>query len=64
MNKVIAQSSSQRALLMTALCILVLSGLGFLYSVLAGDSTGRTAWLRPFGPWFCVLLAYRVLRQR
>ena len=63
MNRTIAQSFWQRPLIAVALCILVLSGLGFLYSALSGDSAGLKAWLRPLGPWFCALVAFRLLRQ-
>jgi hypothetical protein len=64
MNKRTSLSSSHHRLLIAGVCILVLSGFGFLYSVLTGDSTGLKAWLLPFGPWFCALLGYRILRQR
>ena len=50
-------------LCMAAICILALSGFGFLYSVVIGDSRGLRAWLLPFGPWCCALVAYQVLRR-
>jgi hypothetical protein len=50
-------------LCLAAICILALSGFGFLYSVVVGDSHGLRAWLLPFGPWFCALVAYQVLRR-
>jgi hypothetical protein len=51
----------KRNLAIIAIGILALGGFGFLYSVLAGESHGWSAWLRPFGPWCCALFAYSML---
>jgi len=63
MNSRAPVSALKRRLAIGAVCILTLSGFGFLYSVLAGDSHGLRAWLLPFGPWFCALIGYRLLGQ-
>ena len=55
---------SLRWLALAGICLLVLSGVGLLYTVLAGESHGLKAWLLPFGPWFAALLGYVGLRRR
>jgi hypothetical protein len=64
MTKATPHSSSRRALLLVSLCLLVPSGFGLLYCAVVGDLHGLKAWLLPFGPWFCALIAYRLLRQQ
>jgi len=49
--------------MLVGVCILAISGCGFLYSVLVGDSHGLKAWLLPFGPWSCALFSYLGYRQ-
>ena len=58
MNK---PSPLNRRLALIALCILTFSGFLFLYSAVTGDSHGLKAWLLPFGPWCCALIAVRSL---
>jgi hypothetical protein len=64
MNKSTSHSSSRHRLLLVSVCILALSGIGFLYSVLAGDSHGLKAWLLPFGPWCAALIAFRLMQKQ
>jgi hypothetical protein len=63
MNKSTSNSPSHRPLMLASVCILVLSGFGFLYSVLVGDSHGLKAWLLPFGPWCAALLGYSLMKK-
>jgi hypothetical protein len=64
MNKSTSHSPSRRRLLLVSVCILALSGFGFLYSVLVGDSHGLKAWLLPFGPWCAALIALRAFQTQ
>jgi len=59
MNKSTSHSS-----LLVSVAILALSGFGFLYSVLVGDSHGLKAWLLPFGPWCAALIAVCAFRRQ
>ena len=56
-------SPLNRRLFLGAICLLDLSGVGFLYAAVTGDSHGLKAWLLPFGPWSCAFLLYSVLRK-
>jgi hypothetical protein len=60
MNK---PSPLNRRLSLVAICVLAFSGFGFLYSGVTGNAYGLRAWLLPFGPWFCALLAYRLANR-
>jgi hypothetical protein len=63
MNKSTSYFSFRHALLIIGTGILVLSGFGFLYSVLTGDSSGLKAWLLPLGPWCAALIGVRVMQK-
>jgi hypothetical protein len=64
MNTSASHSPLRYRLLFVGVCILALSGFGFLYSVLAGDSHGLKAWLLPFGPWCAALIGFRLMRKQ
>ncbi len=57
-------SSLQRRLTIAGICLLVLSSLGFLYGVLAGDCRGLKAWLLPFAPLCPALIIGSLVRQK
>jgi len=62
MSKSALRLQSYRPVLLVSGCLLVASGFGFVYCALVGESHGLKAWLLPFGPWCCALLAYRRAR--
>ena len=64
MEKTTSHSVSQQKLLLIAMWILVLSGFGFLFDAVSGGEHGLRAWLLPFGPWSCALIAFGVSRRR
>ena len=57
-------SPRKHRLALAGVCILVLSGFVFLYSVLNGVSHGLKARLLPFGPWCAALIAFRLMRKQ
>ena len=59
------ESTSGHRLARIGFLLLVLSGLGFLFSVTAGYNHGLRAWLLPFGPWsIAILIHFVILRPQ
>jgi hypothetical protein len=64
MNRSVSEFLSQHWLSAASICLLTLSGFGFLYAVLVGESHGLKAWLLPFGPWCVALIVIVSMRRR
>jgi hypothetical protein len=64
MNKNEADLAHQRLCAQVATWILALSGVVALFAAVSGESHGLKAWLLPFGPWSCALIAFGFFRRR
>ena len=52
-----------RWLTIAGVILLLLSGLGFLYTTLVGKPQALRGWLLPFGPWSAALMICYAMRR-